>query len=116
MLQPERCRHALLVVRAERRERADGAGDRGGDLPEGALEALGVAVGLHRVAGELEAERGRLGVDAVRAADAQRARVLARLLGQLVRERALGAGTSISPARLSCSASPVSTTSEDVSP
>ena len=35
-----------------------------------------------REAGELEAERGRLGVDAVRAADAQRVRVLARLLGE----------------------------------
>ena len=46
------------------------------------LQPLGVAVGLHREAGELEAERGRLGVDAVGAADAQRVRVLARPLGE----------------------------------
>ena len=72
-----------LVVRAERRVGADGAGDRPGrGLGEGTLQTLGVAVRLHREAGELEAERGRLGVDAVGAAHAQRARVLARPLGQ----------------------------------
>ena len=81
--QAERRHHALLVVRAERRVGADRAGDRARDLPERALQPLGVAVGLHRVARELEAERGRLGVHAVGAAHAQRARMLARLLRQL---------------------------------
>ena len=89
-LQAEAFDHALLVVRAERRPRADGARDRGRDLAERALQPIGVAVRLHRVAGELEPERRRLRVDAVRAPDAQRVRVLARLLGQLPRELARG--------------------------
>ena len=51
-------------------------------LGERALEALGVAVGLEREAGELDAERRRLGVDAVRAPDADGVDVLARALGE----------------------------------
>ena len=42
-----------------------------------AAEAAEVAVGLEREAGEPEPERGRLGVDAVRAPDAEGLRVLA---------------------------------------
>ena len=85
-------------------------------LRERALEPLGVAVGLDRVAGELEPERGRLGVDAVGAADAQRVGVLARALGERGDELARARRTISSPARRSCSASAVSSTSEDVSP
>ena len=66
---------------------------------ERALQALGVAVGLEREAGELDAERGRLGVHAVRAADAQRVGVLARALGQRVAASSRAPGRTTSPAR-----------------
>ena len=72
-------------------------------------------MGLEGEAGELEPERGRLGVDAVRAAHAQRVGELARAVG----ERGASArepGRMTSPARRSWSASAVSSTSEDVSP
>ena len=101
----------------ERRVGADRAGDRAGRrLRERALQPLGVAVRLDREAGELEPERGRLGVDAVGAADAQRvrrARAPARRAPRPARARA---GTITSPARRSCSASAVSSTSDEVSP
>ena len=51
-------------------------------------QALGVAVRLEREARELDAERGRLGVHAVGAPDAQRVRVLARARDQRGHERA----------------------------
>ena len=52
------------------------------DLRERALQALDVARRLHREARELDAERRGLGVDAVRAADADGVHVLARALAQ----------------------------------
>ena len=48
-------------------------------------EPLGVALGLEREAGELDAERRRLGLDAVGAPDAHRLDVLAGPLGQRAR-------------------------------
>ena len=81
--------HARLVAGLVGGVGADRAGDRADrGLLEGALQALGVAVGLERVAGELEAERGRLRVHAVRAADAQRVGELARPLGEDERQLA----------------------------
>ena len=80
-----RDKHAPLEVGRRRRVGADGAGDRAdARLAEGALEPVGVAVGLEREAGELDAERRRLGLDAVRAADHQRVDVLARARGKRV--------------------------------
>jgi hypothetical protein len=82
--------HAALEVRRRRGIGADGARDRAdARLPEGSLEPVGVAVRLEREAGELDAERRRLGLDAVRAADHQCVDVLSRALcerlDQLVR-------------------------------
>ena len=80
---PSRASTRCLEVGARRRVGADRAGDRADRrLGEGAIEALGVAVRLEGEAGELDAEGGRLGVHAMRAADAERARVLARARGQ----------------------------------
>ena len=77
-LQPQPRQHARLEVRARRRVRPDRAADRPGrGLREGALEPLEVAVRLEGEAGELDAERRRLGVDAVRAPDADRVDVRA---------------------------------------
>ena len=56
------------------------APDRG--LGERALEPRGVAVSLEREPGELDPERRRLGMDPVRAPDAQGRHVLARARGQ----------------------------------
>ena len=89
--QVEALEDAALEVRARRRVGPDRAGDRPDrGLGEGALEALGVAVGLEGEAGELDAERGRLGVDAVRAPDAGRVHVLARAGGEDLDEPAGG--------------------------
>ena len=115
--EPEPLEHARLELRPERGVGADRAGDRADrGLRERALEPLGVAVRLEREPGELEAERGRLGVHAVGAADAQRAGVRARLLGQRRAPARARPARSPSPARWSCSASAVSSTSEDVRP
>ena len=51
-------------------------------LLEGRRQALGVAVGLEGEAGQLDAERRRLGMDAVGAPDAERPRVLAGTGGE----------------------------------
>jgi hypothetical protein len=94
--------------------------DRAGELAdahslERPRDAARGAGELERPAGELEPERRRLGVDAVRAADLQR---LAVLLGAC----ATAAKARSSPARIerpasrTCSESAVSTTSEDVRP
>ena len=74
-----------------------------------------VAVELERPAGELEAERRRLRVDAVRAAHLQRRSVL---LGARDDdgERAVEPSRMSAPASRICSASAVSTTSDEVSP
>ena len=75
-----------------------------------------VAVRLEGEARELDAERRRLGVHAVRAPDAQRvARARARARRAPRRARARPA-TITSPAARSCSASAVSSTSEEVRP
>ena len=87
---PSRCRAARLEVRAERGERADGAGDRPRRSVEGALQPVGVAVGLDRVAASLSPKLRRLGMDAVRAADAQRVACSRAFLRQFERERARG--------------------------
>ena len=72
-----------LVGRRVGRVGADRAADRADrGLREGALEPVGVAVRLEGVAGQLEAERRRLGVDAVGAADADGVGELARPLGR----------------------------------
>ena len=71
--------HALLELRRGCGVGADGAGDRAHrDLVEGALQPRDVARRLHREARELDAERRRLGVHAVRATDADGVHVLAR--------------------------------------
>ncbi len=60
-------------------EGADGAGDgAGGDLGAGVDQARAAAVELGIEPRELEAEGGRLGMDAVAAADADRVLVLER--------------------------------------
>ncbi len=91
-LQTQARKHARLELRAGSRVGADGAGDRAdGDLLEGALQPLRVAVRLEGEAGELDAERRRLGMHAVRAPDRQRVDVLARTRVKRSHER-VGAG------------------------
>ena len=83
---------------------------------ERAREPRPVAVELERPAGELPAEGRRLGVDPVRAADADRVPVLLRTPHDgLERAVELGEDRARRPSRI-CSESAVSTTSEDVSP
>lgn len=63
----------FLDARVDIGEGADGAGDRaGGDFRTGINEALAVTVHLGIEAGKGQAHRGRLGMDAVAAADAHR--------------------------------------------
>ena len=72
-----------LHARVHAGEGADRAGDGAGrDLGPRRDEAGAVALELGPVAGELQAEGGRLGVDAVAAADRGRAAVLPRALLQ----------------------------------
>ena len=75
-----------------------------------------VAVELERPAGELQAERRRLGVDAVRAAHLQRRAVLLGARDDGGEARASMPSRISAPASRICSASAVSTTSEEVSP
>ena len=84
-------------ARIEMREGADRAADRGhGDLRPRGDQARAVAGELGVVAGELQAERGRFGVDAVAAADGQgvfvleRARLQRRQHGVEVRQQQVG--------------------------
>ena len=70
---PERSITRASTVGRHRGVGADGAGELADrDLLEGSLEALQVAVGLEREAGQAQAEGGRLGVDAVGPPDAER--------------------------------------------
>ena len=83
--EPEPLHDRRLDRRRQRGVGADGAGE----LPEPgrgerALEPREVAVGLEGEAGEPEAEAGRLGVDPVGAADADRVAVLERPLDERV--------------------------------
>ncbi len=66
-----------LELRVGRGVRSDGAGELADADPlERASDALAAARELERPAGELQAERRRLGMDAVRAADLKRLAVL----------------------------------------
>ena len=80
---PRRAEDPLLEVGRGGGVGAHGARHRAdGHLREGALQAAEVAVGLEGEAGQLDPERRRLGVDAVRAPDAQRVDVRPRLVGE----------------------------------
>ncbi len=79
-------------------------------------EPRAVAVELERPAGELPAERRRLGVDAVRAADADRAPVLLGAADDRVERPVDARRGGALPASWIWSESAVSTTSEEVSP
>ena len=78
-------------------------------------QAVAVACGLDREARELDAEGRRLGVHAVRAPDADRVDVLARLRDQRVDEVVRAREDDLA-GRRSWTASAVSSTSLDVSP
>ena len=115
-LEPERVAHLLLDLG---RHVGEGA-DRAGDLPDpdglpGPDQALAVPPGLGVPAGDLEAERGRLGVNPVGPADRQRVPVRRASRPRLARRRSTPA-ISRSAASTSASASAVSTTSEEVRP
>src|SRR5436190_4930539 len=87
--QPDEVQHELLELRAIGGIRANRSGQRAdGRLVEGLLQACQVPVRLEGEAGELEAERGRLGVHAMGAADGDRVAVLERLCLQRVAEGA----------------------------
>jgi hypothetical protein len=82
-LEAQPLQHALLVGRLVRGVCAHGTRDRPHrGLGERPLEALRVAMSLEGEARELQAEGRRLGVDAVRAPDAERVAVLAGPLEQ----------------------------------
>ncbi len=77
--QPKPCEHARLEVGARSCVGADRARERTrGNLLEGALQPLGVAVRLEGKARELQPEARRLGVHAVGAPHAECLRLLAR--------------------------------------
>ena len=81
--QPQTGRDMGLYPRIDGGEGADGAGDGAdGDLLAGGLQAPPGAPELGVMAGQLEAEGGGFGVDAVAAADAGRGGVLARAPGE----------------------------------
>ena len=80
--------HPRLELGAGGRVGADGARDRAHThLREAASRRFEVAMRLEREAGELDAERRRLGVDAVGAPDAERVAVLAGPFGERPRAR-----------------------------
>ena len=84
-------------VRAERRVGAHRAGELAHrELLERVAQPVRVAAALEREAGELQAEGGRLGVHAVRAADAERALELARP-GDQRRGQRVRAGHDLAP-------------------
>ena len=115
--EPQPREHARLELGAGRRVGADRARDRAdGGLRERALQALRVAVGLEREARELDAEGRRLGVHAVRAPDAQRVRRARARAPRSAATSSCAPGTITSPTARSCSASAVSSTSEEVRP
>ena len=114
--QPQPLQHALLVLRAERGVGADRAGDRAGRrLGEGALEALGVAVGLIAKPASLSPKDvGSAWTPWVRPTHSVSACSRARSASAAASSRA--PGTITSPARRSCRASAVSSTSDEVRP
>ena len=111
-VQAELGEHLRLDVRAEVAVRPDRAGDLAGpDLVDGRRQARPAAVELERPAGELEPERGRLGVDRVGAAHHHRVG-LGPGAGDERGDEAVGVvQQDRAPAARSWSASPVSTTS-----
>ena len=89
----EALEHRLLQLGAVGGVGADGAGERAHRRRlHRPLEAMQVAVRLEREARQLHAERGRLGVHPVRAADAERVLVLTRAPHQGVAEVARAGG------------------------
>ena len=105
-----------LDLGVDRRVLADGARELAdAHALERARDARACAVELERPHRELQTERRRLGVDAVRAADAEREPVLLRARDD-GRERAVEPSSNSAPASCTCSASAVSTTSDDVRP
>ena len=86
-----------------------------GGLRERSLEPRAVALGLEGEAGQLDAERGRLGVDPVGAPGAQRVDVRAGAGGQRLHQPPRVGQDQLADLRI-CSASPVSSTSVEVSP
>ena len=115
-LEPEPLAGDALDLGIRSRVRADRAGQLADAHSfERARDASTLPFERECPAGKLEPERRRLGMDAVRPADRQR---LAMLLGAgatASRARSIPASTS-PPASRICSASAVSTTSDDVSP
>ena len=86
--EPETREDPLLELGRRRRVGADRARQRP-DAPPGRTRASSRSAfrcGLEREAGELDPERGRLGVDPVRAPDAQRVDMLARRCGERLDE------------------------------
>ena len=97
--------------------RADGARELPDAHPlERPRDPLAAARQLERPADELEPERRRLGMDAVRAADLQRLAVLLGARGDGGEERVSRPARISAPASRTCSESAVSTTSEEVRP
>ena len=115
-LKPELRRDMRLDARVDVGESADRAGNRAGrnllarrDQPRAGARKLGV--GLR----ELEAEGGRLGMDAVRAADRRRQLLLEGAALQRGEQR-VDVGDQDVARALSCTARQVSSTSELVMP
>jgi len=77
--QPHRLGNMLFDARIDLRERADGAGDLAGrNLVPRCLDALARAGEFGIGVGQLHAERGRFGVNAMRTPDGRRQLVLER--------------------------------------
>ncbi len=101
---PQARQYAGLELRVRRGVGPDGPREgTDGDLVEGLGEPQGVAVGLEGEAGQLDAERRRLGVDAVGPPDAERLGLLAGPRGER-RDQLLRALQRRPPRRLSAAA------------
>ena len=80
-----------LDLRVGRGVGPDGAGNRpDGSLRERPLQAVGVAVGLEGIGGQLDPEGGRFGMDAVGATDRERVSVAPRAVRERLHEPARG--------------------------
>ena len=114
-LETETLTRELLQLRPCGRVGADGAGQLADPHPFQRPLEPHTAIELERPAGELQPERRRLGVNAVRAAHDQCLPVLLGP-GDDRGERAVETLKSKAPASCTWSASAVSSTSEDVNP